>query len=286
MSFRKKGVIAFCSVFAFGACSSAKKALIVRSDPAEAEVCIKGKAGSEFFSNDKKTCFGTTPLEIKTVEVRDKNGKLRTIDFDDVESQKESFYVVVSRPGYSSQAVTVPGWDHFVTLRPEDQLRAQPVAVLESGKIEILSEPAGALVYINERLEGNTPYLYEGPAGSASVRIEMTGHESMKSSITVDSKQNRQVNFKLLASAEAPEKNKRTVEITSEPSGAMVYVNGTPVGNTPYPYTGRINSRASVRIQHPGYEEASDILRLKESEEGSPTNLNFKLRRMPASASN
>jgi hypothetical protein len=276
-------VLAVAVASSITGCAS-RQVLVVKSDPAEADVCIKGRVGSEYFTT-QKVCVGSTPFEAESVEVKDKDGKLRTVRFKDLASDRESFYVVLSRPGYASQAVNVPQWDHFIALRSEEGARASVAAPVaqEQGKVEILSDPVGALVYVNERLEGNTPMVFEGPVGAARVRIEMADHETVDRSITIDNTKNRQVSFKLAANEAPAEKDKRLAQITTEPSGALVYLDGAPVGNTPYAFSGKLNSRSTVKVEMTGFKDESRVVKFNKGEKNEALSLNFKLERMPSS---
>jgi PEGA domain len=50
--------------------------------------------------------------------------------------------------------------------------------------------------------------------------------------------------------------------IQSQPSGAKLYLNGEPVGNTPYTMTDTkiIGSTTTVRLEHPGYESTNGVI--------------------------
>lgn len=182
-------------------CASAPRVLKVRSEPAEAEVCIKGKAGSRDFKNSK-TCFGSTPFEAESVTVTDDAGKKRLIRFSDLDQDKEQFYLVVSRPGYAPQSVTVPAWEHFLTLRQEQpkEPAAPAMAPIPSasskGSAKISSDPVGALVYVNDFLKGNTPYVIEAEAGQTlRLKIEQAGYRAMERSITIESGKAMEINL-------------------------------------------------------------------------------------------
>lgn len=191
------------SAFAVSACGGGGRALIIRSEPADADVCIKGRSNSEYFSN-QKSCVGTTPFEAEKVEVTDPNGgDKRTVHFKDVDKNRESFYVVVSRQGYASQAIEVPGWDHMVVLKPKGAAAAAPAPsiplVVERGSVRITSDPLGALVYIDGQLKGNTPYTHEGAAGVVKMKLELEGYVPVEKALTVEPKGNISLNFKMLS---------------------------------------------------------------------------------------
>ncbi len=105
-----------------------QRVLMVRSEPAEAEVCIKGKYKSQYFPTNKKTCVGMTPFEADAVEFVDEQGEKHEVSFADLESDKENFYILISRPGYGSRSMQVPSWEHFVALQPEGNAQFSNIA--------------------------------------------------------------------------------------------------------------------------------------------------------------
>jgi hypothetical protein len=51
----------------------------------------------------------------------------------------------------------------------------------------VLSRPAGARVFVNDRLAGSTPVAIPGlPAGPATVRIELDGYQPWTTRVTVE----------------------------------------------------------------------------------------------------
>ena len=183
-----------------GCASTPPRVLSVRSEPADAEVCIKGKHQNRHVP-PVKYCVGATPLELSSVKINE-NGKARVIQFNDIED--EGFHLIVQRQGYAPQAVQVPAWDHFVTLRQELAKEAPaPVAqVSTKGMAKITSNPVGALVYVNDFLKGNTPYVLEAE-GNQTVRlkIEQAGFRTIERSITVEPGRAMEVNLDLLREA-------------------------------------------------------------------------------------
>ncbi|MBI3543045.1 MAG: PEGA domain-containing protein [Deltaproteobacteria bacterium] len=217
------------ALFLATACGGRGRVLVVKSEPADAEVCIKGKAKSEHFSN-RKSCVGTTPFEADRVDVLDDGGEKRTVKFKDVEGDKESFYVVVGRNGYASQAIEVPAWEHMVVLKPEGAAAPAPAPVIPpppvapipsqpaaQGSVKISSEPVGALVYLNDSLKGNTPFTYQGAAGTVRLKLELEGYAPLEKVITVEADNAIKVSFKLQSAKAAAAEEKKSRPVESEP---------------------------------------------------------------------
>lgn len=106
-------------LFATG-CATHSRALIVKSDPAEVSVCIKGKSTSQFFSSSKQSCVGKTPLDISGADVFAPDGQKHHVNFADVDQDREEFYLILSRPGYAPKSLPVPSWDQFANMKHED----------------------------------------------------------------------------------------------------------------------------------------------------------------------
>lgn len=187
-------------------CAGSQRILTVRSEPADAEVCIKGKPGNRHFGAGK-SCIGSTPLEVDSVTVKDEEGKARVVRLGELDQERDRFYVVVSRPGYAPQALTVPSWDHFVTLRPEPAAAHDEKAKAARGVAKLSSDPVGALVYVNDFLKGNTPYVLEGESGhTLRIKVEQAGYAPIERSITLEGGRGLEINLMMereLARAEA-----------------------------------------------------------------------------------
>jgi hypothetical protein len=183
-------------------CASTPRMLSVKSDPADAEVCIKGKHGNQYFKQGK-SCVGTTPFEADSVTIADEKGRKRVVHFNELDQEKDRFYIVISREGYAPQSMEVPSWEHYVTLRqeqPKQEVVAAPVPVAPAtkGAAKITSDPVGALVYVNDFLKGNTPYVLEGENGQTiRLKVEQAGYLPIEQSITMESGKTMEINLSM-----------------------------------------------------------------------------------------
>lgn len=192
-------------------CAGPAKVLMVRSDPPDAEVCIKGKAKSEYFSNHK-SCVGSTPFEADKVQVVDSDGEKKVVHFKDVANDREGFYVLVSHKGYVSKSVEVPGWNHEIKLVPEAQALAPTLPLTatavnsnaDKGQLKIITEPIGALVYINDALRGNTPFSLETTPGAVRFKLELKGYENLEKLVAIEAGKILELSIKLVPSAAVP----------------------------------------------------------------------------------
>ena len=211
----KLTLLVIASVAAFNGCAS-QRILSVKSYPADAEVCLKGRPGSEYFSGQKQ-CVGLTPFTADKIELAGADGKKRKVNLADIEGDKEQFDLIVSREGYAPQSVTVPSWEHFISLKAEAprEVASLPVApapvpavapaVEEQGAVKISSNPVGALVYVNDYVKDNTPFTMKAKSGEVlRIKLEQPGFSPTEKSITVESGRTLEVNLLLEQQKEVP----------------------------------------------------------------------------------
>jgi len=130
--------------------------LLIRSSPADAEVFVNGMLR------------GKTPLALRELALG-------------------SYTIRVARSGYVTEERTLhvtasqPSASTTINLRSASAARgvSVPNGVTDAttGGLNVQSRPAGARVYVNDRLAGSTPISIPSlPAGPADVRIEMDGY--------------------------------------------------------------------------------------------------------------
>lgn len=96
------------------------------------------------------------------------------------------------------------------------------------GTIAVRSSPSGANVFINGQFAGITPVNFGTTAGRHEVRIERSGYEIYRETVTVRPGETVSVSASL-----SPLRRTGTVSFTSRPANAEVYVDGRFVGTTP-----------------------------------------------------
>jgi len=96
------------------------------------------------------------------------------------------------------------------------------------GTIAVRSSPSGANVFINDRFAGTTPLSHSIAAGRHEVRIELTGHQTFRETVTLRGGETVRVSASL-----SPLRRTGTVSFTSRPANAEVYVDGRFIGTTP-----------------------------------------------------
>jgi hypothetical protein len=126
---------------------------------------------------------------------------------------------------------------------PERSSEPSPIPVVESGSATITSNPAGASVSIDGVVHGNTPIRVELPLGQHVLELQL-GSSTRSIPLTVEPGVTVAQFADLTpavpsqtppptAPAAVPQVKPGRLEITSDPAGVSVQVDGTPRGNTP-----------------------------------------------------
>jgi len=117
------------------------------------------------------------------------------------------------------------------------------------GQLRILSIPSEAQVFIDEEYAGITP-LRTGriPAGPRQIRVARNKYKDGFSAVMVERGKEKEVGVRLLPV-------KGSIAISSDPSGASVYLDGEMKGETPLFVYGVMVGQHSLRLASPGSED-------------------------------
>ena len=145
--------------------------------------------------------------------------------------------------------------------------------------LKVTSFPSGAKVFVNGDEAGTTPFsgTYEGnDKRKLSVRLELAGFEPQTKDVEVVPTKESTLHFDLVKEPEKP--RKATLTITSEPTGARVFVDGIEVGKTPYTVEKEIVgvSTLAVKVALTGYQSEEQTGTLDPNQPGT---LAFKLKK-------
>ena len=167
-----------------------------------------------------------------------------------------------------------------VEPQPAEQPVPPPQLPVKRGALVITSEPMGASVSVDDTLMGTTPLALKNvPAGSYRVKMELEHYEIWRGNVDVKHQQTAEVRAKL-------EPKPGALEVSSEPSGAKVRVDGKEVGVTPYSGWVSAGKEHTVFISVEGYRfesrkitvqpEGKEVVlvvleELKAGEMGAPT---------------
>jgi serine/threonine-protein kinase len=121
-------------------------------------------------------------------------------------------------------------WSEEVDLK---ELRKYPLFVrlqptVRDGKLMILTHPEGAEVFFNGERRGVTPFELRIQPGDHMVKLKLQGHEDWQQRFRIEAGKEYPVRVDLM-----PLPGESTLAITSTPSNASVFVDGTALGKTP-----------------------------------------------------
>ncbi|WFN34418.1 PEGA domain-containing protein [Methanogenium sp. S4BF] len=161
-------------------------------------------------------------------------------------------YAVVSaaKAGYNSAQQTLP------VVPPEGEttsvyLTLQPVQPV-TGSLSISSSPSGAAVYIKNIYYGTTPQLVTGlTPGNHVVQLTHSGYEPWSQTAGVTAGQTNTVSAVLVRKQELG-----TLAVSSNPSGAAIYLDGAYYGTTPMTISGLTAGLHDLELTKAGYEDA------------------------------
>ncbi len=133
---------------------------------------------------------------------------------------KEKYQLKLEKAGYQSRVVDIRFQGRTPLVKHER-------LILDSGVLEIASNPAGAAVMVNGIARGNTPLIVRDiPKGSAKVTLQLAGFETVTRELMLNPGDVQKLDVEL---AGVPGK----LYLSSVPEGARFYVNDESRGKGP-----------------------------------------------------
>ena len=191
-----------------------KGILLLKSQPAGCNISIDGAS------------FGATPRLITTLDVKDVHK------------------VVLRKAGYRTQEFTVRFNGREPVVRNEE-------LILDSGIVDVQTEPPGAEVTVNGISRGNSPVVVGGiPKGRATVKLRLDGFKDEVRELSMNAG-DRQVLSVVMQGLPG------TLSLVSVPQGARFYLNEDFRGMSPVTIQGLPPGTYGVRAELDGY--ASEV---------------------------
>ena len=226
---------ALFAAFAFGANEPERVRVDITSQPSEATVAIDGEVR------------GVTPLTLM-----------------DVVPGKR--LVSVSAPGFRT-------YDEFVSIQSGAYLQKNYELVPEKGLLLVRTDPAGCDVSYNGLSLGVTPLLVTTLPAGGSYQLTLSQNGYGKKNIKVALDGRRPVVIDETLSLDSG-----ILEITSDPEGAEVIVNGVSKGEAPVTVERVPRGIATIVLKKEGYE---DMQREVKITAGDRQNLSIRLKGRP-----
>ena len=132
------------------------------------------------------------------------------------------------------------------------------------GFITIKTNPTGADVFVDEVKVGSTPYQTKKiPLGIHVIELRKAGCETFSRALTIEvGVENKELENVKLTAVQVPT---GSLVITSNPSGAVVTINGRQYGQTPQTLTNLEIGTYIVDFSKEGYQNLSQTVTIKES---------------------
>lgn len=167
-----------------------KGLLLVTTEPAGCDLSLDGLS------------FGQTPRLITTLDAR------------------ETYRFLLQKPGYQPRALEVK-------FNGRTPLVRQETLIIDSGTIEITSDPEGAEVTVNGIARGQTPLtVSDVPKGRTTVTFRKDGYEEASRELSMTAGESQTLFIRLRGIP-------GTLSLSSVPEGARFYVNDKPEGKGP-----------------------------------------------------
>jgi PKD repeat protein len=162
-----------------------------------------------------------------------------------------SYTIRVTKAGYTekSQAVVVnEGLTSTVTLTLTQSQ--------SGGGLSVTTVPSGATVYVDGTVKGVTPLTnVQLTTGQHSLRMVMTGYVDYDATFTITTGQTTPLTLTLVPSTNPS--GKGSLQISSTPSDAAIYIDGVLQGPTPKTISGLSAGSHAVRVTKTGYVDYS-----------------------------
>lgn len=124
-----------------------------------------------------------------------------------------------------------------------------------TGAIDVVSYPAGADVFLDNKYQGKTPAagvytISNVPVGSHTMRVALSGYQDYTTSVGVSAATTSHVTATLQPGQST---STGSISVTSSPSGAEVYIDNAYKGITPLTVDGVATGTHAVRVALSGY---------------------------------
>jgi hypothetical protein len=140
-----------------------------------------------------------------------------------------------------------------------------------SGRLLIRSTPAGAEVVVDGQSQGVTPLtLRELAFGAHTIEVSHEGQDAQRKQVTLSERRPaRMVDFELRstsvpAPAAAATNSPGSLQVTSRPSGALVFVDDSLIGKTPLLVSEVAVGARQLRLELPGYKTFTTSVQIEQ----------------------
>ena len=163
---------------------------------------------------------------------------------------KDVYRLLLQKPGYQPRTVEVRFSGRTPLVRDEE-------LIIDSGVIEVTSDPAGATVTVNGQPRGTTPVtVREVPKGRATVTLKKRGFDEETRELAIVAGESQTLFVKMNGLP-------GTMSLTSVPEGARFYVNDQPHGKGPVSLANLNPGNYTIRVEKDGFATATKTVTLE-----------------------
>jgi len=170
--------------------------------------------------------------------------------------------------------ITMPGYEEWTSTYNGNPQSGQTITITaqlspsaQTGNVQVVSTPSGAMVTLDRSKTANTPYtFYNVPVGTHEISVYLSGYQDFYADVNVNKGQTSYTNAIL-----QPVVSTGTLSVSSSPSGAAVYVDGSYRGVTSTTVGNLVSGSHSVRLTKAGYQDWTGTVSISA---GSTTYLN------------
>lgn len=217
-------------------------------DTTPPSILISSPPSGQSFDTDTLTVIGTASDDsgLSKIEVKVGTG---------------SWQLASGTSSWSKQ-VTLSSGSNTITARATDTSGNTNEALVivsytpSTGTITISSAPSGASIYLDGSYKGTAPTVLNNiPVGSHTVKLTKSGYNDISRTVTVLSGRTVYVSETLDV-----QKDKGSISVSSNPSGASIYLDGSPKGKTPKDITDVSIGSHYIELKLDGYKSWSDTI--------------------------
>ena len=156
-------------------------------------------------------------------------------------------------------------WSENVEVRADKENQITAILRKLTGSLNIKSEPSNAIIIVNGNEVGNTPAnIVDLEPGKHLVEARMDGYKNWTENIEVSADKENQIVAVLQIIP-------GSFSIHSEPSSAVIFIDGREVGTTPLIITDPDHGKHFVEVKLDGYEDWRESVGIEHSKETNLT---------------
>lgn len=163
-------------------------------------------------------------------------------------------------PGYHTVKLELEGYlDYQDSIRVTSDTTLNISLQRAEGALVVFSEPPNADVYIDGNYYGRTPITIQRvPAGRRIVALKLPGYADWSDDVVIEPGKISQISATLKLAG--------TLQVSSTPSGAKVYLDGKDIGETPLSNSNIPEGTHNLRIELFGYKPWQGIIQIAPSQ--------------------